>query len=192
MQRLFGRLVLVVAVALGLWFVVSHYPGGGGRFGCQAGAAVAHAEGGDCPTSASEAAGNARWAAARLATIAGDSITTGLLYDEDGHEEKIETGESGHAFDLAVQYLQPYPSTVVRGQPKGKQAAGHVEGKAAALLRNAGQVHGILVINNPTGPCPYASGAGCALIMQLILPKGSTIVVWWPGGRGTYEGTAQP
>jgi hypothetical protein len=115
-----------------------------------------------------------------------------MLYDKDGHEEKIQTGESGHAFDLVVRYLQAYPPSIIRDQPKGQQAGGHVEAKAAALMRQVEQTTGVLVINNPEGPCGYASGAGCAVIMQLILPTGSSVVVWWPGGRyARYEGRAK-
>ncbi|HYS40155.1 MAG TPA: DddA-like double-stranded DNA deaminase toxin [Pseudonocardiaceae bacterium] len=43
------------------------------------------------------------------------------------------------------------------------------------------------------GPCRYVSGIGCAAAMRLILPKGSTLVVWWPGGKSKeYEGAARP
>lgn len=90
-----------------------------------------------------------------------------------------------------MTYLSEY-STVLGDQPKGKQAAGHVEPKAAAMMRTAGQVKGVLLINNPGGPCPYASGIGCGQAMRLILPVGSTIVVWWPGGQHSrFEGIAQ-
>jgi hypothetical protein len=59
-------------------------------------------------------------------------------------------------------------------------------------MRHDGDSYGVLVINNPDGPCPYVSDIGCEAAMRLILPKGSTIVVWWPGGKSkVFEGTAQ-
>ena len=61
-------------------------------------------------------------------------------------------------------------------------------------MRNNGDAYGVLVINNPDGPCRYASGpGGCDMAIQLILPVGSTIVVWWPGGNHKeYAGRGQP
>ncbi|HEX3781874.1 MAG TPA: DddA-like double-stranded DNA deaminase toxin [Pseudonocardiaceae bacterium] len=193
LQRLFGRLVLVVVVVLGLWFVISHYHGND-QFGCQVDFPAAQAEVADgvCPANLAEAATDAQWAAARIASIADAPITTGLLYDEDGHEERIESGQSGPAFEHAVQYLRPYAGIQIFDRPPGQQAAGHVEVKASALMRDAGLASGVLVINNPAGPCGYVSNVGCPFIMELILPKGSSIVVWWPGGKhGMYEGTAE-
>ena len=67
LQRLFGRLVLVVVVVLGLWFVISHYHGND-EFGCQIDFSAAHADDNDCPTTLDQAAGDARWAADRIAT----------------------------------------------------------------------------------------------------------------------------
>lgn len=189
LKRLFGRVVLVVVVLLALWFVVSRYHGND-QFGCQIHLVAAGTD--DCPTTLDQAAADAQWAAARITTIAHDPITTGLLYDEDGHEEKISSGEGGPAYEQAQGYLAAYSGAIVGDLPRGKQAAGHVEPKAAAMIRTAGQLKGVLVINNPGGPCAYASGIGCGRAMRLILPVGSTIVVWWPGGRhGSFEGTAQ-
>jgi hypothetical protein len=99
----------------------------------------------------------------------------------------------GFVVAVVVVVVAVYPRSVVGGQPPGKQVAGHVEAKAAALMRYAEDRYGVLVINNPAGPCPYASNIGCENAMRLILPKGSTIVVWWPGGHHReYGGTGQP
>jgi hypothetical protein len=55
-------------------------------------------------------------------------------------------------------------------------------------MRQHGDTYGVLVINNTNGPCTYASKHGCDV---LILPKGSTMVVWWPGGHNEiYSGRA--
>jgi hypothetical protein len=177
-------------VVLGLWFVISYYHGNG-QFGCQVDLSAAHADDNSCPATLGQAANDAQWAAARIATIVREHVTTGLLYDEDGHEEKIVSGRNGSAYQSVLRYLAPYPDTVVRDRPKGVDAAGHVEPKATAIMRESELTFGVLVINNPTGPCSYASGQGCGVIMQLILPVRSTIVVWWPGGgHGTFQGRA--
>lgn len=190
LKRLFGRLVLVVVAVLGLWFVISHYHGND-EFGCQTDQPAAHADDNNCPTTVGQAAGDGQWAATRIATIAHEHITTGLLYDEDGHEERIVSGRTDPAYQSVLRYLSDYPSTIIRDQPKGFDAAGHVEPKATAIMRAAGLATGVLVINNPNGPCTYASGLGCGVIMQLILPVGSTITVWGPGGgHRTFQGRA--
>lgn len=85
--RFVGRLVLVALVVFGVYFVVTHYHGGGTRFGCPVAAGpVAHADTGDCPADIGAADGDAPWAAQRIATIANAKLTTGLFYDPDGHE----------------------------------------------------------------------------------------------------------
>ena len=58
MGRAFGRLVLITLVALGAWYVISHYYGGTSS-GCNAsGPAVVHADTGDCPATAEDLANN--------------------------------------------------------------------------------------------------------------------------------------
>ena len=59
-----------------------------------------------------------------------------LLYDEDGSEQKIVSGRADQAFQLVLRYLSPYPNSVVRDQPKGVDAAAHVEPKATAICAN--------------------------------------------------------
>ena len=188
MKRLLGVLVLVSTFLFIVGYVTAHWPSG--KTCTVLAAGVAHADE-DCLHQDAISSG---WAAAQQQqlTMAGATITTGLLYpDSNGEAPTMLTSEeSGDAFTLAWQYLQPV--SIIRGQPLGsRQAAGHVEPKAAALMRHAAETYGVLVINNPAGPCPYVSGIGCELAMQLILPKGSKIVVWWPGGQHkTFEGMA--
>lgn len=171
-------MLVAVAIAVLAWIFV--VPSCSTAFGCESAPATAHADSGSCPDGIDDAAEDAAWAADRIASIKDDLITTGLLHDEDGTEVRIESGESGHAFERAWEYLQPYAGKQITDQPAGKQAAGHVETKAAALMRDAEQTTGVLVINNPDGPCTYVSGAGCLTAIRLILPKGSSLVVWWP------------
>ena len=136
---------------------------------------MAHADSGDCPADVQQAAQDSRWAGNRIASITDDRLTTGLLYTEDGAETRLTSGESGDEFDSAIGYL---------GDRLGKkQAAGHVEVKAAAMMRDKGSTYAVLVINNPDGMCGYVLlGLGCRQVAALILPKGSTMVVWWPSG----------
>lgn len=153
------------------------------------GAGVAHADTSDC-LDLHNAAVDPAWAAQQQQRLTGSALTTGLLYTTSSADPSppIKSGETGHAFDIAVLYLQPYAGKQIIDRPPGHQAAGHVEAKAAALLRAATRKFGVLVINN--SPCTYASGVGCDVAMTLILPIGSSIVVWWPGGHKTFDGTA--
>lgn len=179
------KLAAIAVVAFLVWFLFLR--GGDSSFGCDPAGAAHAAEGGECPTSFSEAASSRAWADDRIESLARKHVTTGLLYNEDGDGEQIDAGESGGGYDAALGYLAPYH---LRDSPPGHQAAGHVESKAAARMRDAGQTFGVLVINNRTGPCTYASAIGCGAAMRKILPSGSTLVVWWPGGKATMKGTA--
>jgi hypothetical protein len=189
-KRLLGVLVLIGTFVFIIGYVTGHWPG---TKNCTVlGAGVAHADtNDDC---LHQDAISTRWAELqqRQLTNAEATVTTGLLYTDTNGENPttLTSDERGSNFDLAWQYLQSV--STIKGQPLGsKQAAGHVEPKAAALMRHAGETYGVLVINNPAGPCPYASGIGCVLAMRLILPKGSEMAVWWPGGQHkTYEGMA--
>ncbi len=188
--KLIVRIGLVIAVVVVVVTVFSRYRGQN----CQMiGAAVAHADE-DC---LHQDAISTRWAEAQQQqlTMSWAPVTTGLLFTEANGENPttLDSGESGEEFQLALQYLQSYPASDVGGKPQGQQAAGHAESKAAALMRRDGATYGVLVINNLDGPCRYVSGIGCAAAMRLILPKGSTLVVWWPGGKSKeYEGAARP
>jgi hypothetical protein len=140
---------------------------------------------------------SAKWAEAQQQQLqlAGARVTTGLLYTETNGEDPttITSGQSGTEFDLASQYLRAKAGSIIRDQPPGRQAAGHVEPKAAALMHHDRHAYGVLVINNDEGPCTWASGPGCVALIELILPKGSTMVVWWPGGHHeAFSGRAEP
>lgn len=155
---------------------------GGTRFGCEAAGSagpVVYAASDDCPSSIEDAATNARWAANRIAEIAGEHDTTGVLYDSDGHSTTFTSNESDDAFQLALEYLSP----ILGGESYAKQAAGHVETKAAAAIRQRDQTFAVLVINHTKGPCDWASRLGCQQLVPLMLPTGTTLVVWSPGGK---------
>jgi hypothetical protein len=179
---------VVAGLAVLAWIFV--VPSCSTRFGCAATGIDAYADSGSCPDNSQAAAQNAVWAADRIGAIADEDITTGLLYDEDGNEEKITSGRNG-AYDSALSHLEPYAGSLLRDKPPGSQVAEHVEAKAAAVLRDAEQAHGVLLINNPDGPCGYASGIGCTAAIELILPRGTAMDVWWPRGHHRYSGKAQ-
>ncbi len=181
--KLTVRVGLVIAVVVVVVTVFRSYHGKN----CQiVGMGVAAADE-DC---LHQHATSTNWAEAQQQQLAMSwaSTTTGLLYTEaDGENPTtLTSGQSGDAFDLAWQYLQSHS----RQPPGSKQAAGHVELKAAALMRRDGDTYAVLVINS--APCTYASGIGCIRTSALILPKGSTMVVWWPGTDkpATIEGNA--
>lgn len=130
-----------------------------------------------CPSSADEAAGDAEWAAARLDSIQGEKVTTGLFYDEDGTEQTFVSGEDGDAsnavdllgeVDAPASPLGTYPS------------ASHVEVKVAAAMRDSDSRFGVLVINNVNGPCRGVFG--CTSAVPRLLPEGAALVVWWSDG----------
>jgi hypothetical protein len=178
------RIGLVIVVIVAVVAVFNRYRSAGH---CTVlGAGVAHA---DTETDClHQDALSTSWAETqqRQMAAAGAPVTTGWLFTDTTGEDHtpIASGREGStAYSLVMQYLAPYAGGKIRDRPPGSQAAEHVEAKAAALMRNAGDTYGVVVINNPRGPCEYASGPGCDVVMELILPKGSEIVVWWPGGR---------
>ncbi|HEX4700714.1 MAG TPA: DddA-like double-stranded DNA deaminase toxin [Pseudonocardiaceae bacterium] len=183
MGKLLGRVVLVAVVALGVWYVLGHYQGAT-TFGCQASGTVAHADSGDCPTSVDIAGSDPHWAASRWSTIKDAKVTTGLFYDQDGHEHQFTSGEDTDA-DQVSQILRDAGATFPRGATT-HPAATHVETKAAARMRDNGVATGVIVINNSRGVCGGAnvSSYGCANVLPIILPRNATLVVWWRGPNG--------
>jgi hypothetical protein len=59
----------------------------------------------------------------------------------------------------------------------------HVEGHAAATMRELKIQEGTLYINHPNGPCP-----NCDSLLNRMLPSGARLEVVWPRGAKTYEG----
>ena len=59
----------------------------------------------------------------------------------------------------------------------------HVEGHAAATMRELKVQEGTLYINNPSGPC-----LSCNRLLDRMLEPGAGLNVVWPGGAKTYEG----
>lgn len=178
--KLVGRLLLVALVVFGVWYAFDHY-GGSTKFSCQASGAVAHADDSHCPTSVAAADGDAHWAADRWSTIKDAKVTTGLFYDQDGHEHQFTSGEDNDA-DRVNQILRDAGVAFPRGAST-HPAASHVETKAAARMRDNDVTSGIIVINNSRGVCggDTVSPYGCVNVLPVILPRNATLVVWWRG-----------
>lgn len=189
---LLGIMVLaaVAFIVLNMFNVVSV---GFGKFGCgwepniQFGAMAEAAGDGHCPTSISDAINDAEWAADRYATIKDRYVTTGLMYDEDGVEHELTSGdEKGADTQRVVAILQE------RNVPPNRAgrylAASHVEPKVAALMREADVQQGVLVINNRSGPCgPSNEGTSCRDVLPSILASGSTLRVWFADASGSMQ-----
>lgn len=191
LTRYLVRIGLVVVVALTVIAIFHRYGSLGGDRCTVLGAGVASADE-DC---LHYDAVSQSWAEAQQQQLkfADATLTTGLLHtDTNGQNATVITsGSGGTEYELVMRYLAPYAGRQILDRPPGAQAAEHVEAKAAAAMRRDGETYGVLVINNPKGPCDYASGPGCDTVMELILPKGSEIVVWWPGGHhDIYSGRA--
>lgn len=135
-------LLVVGAIIIFIWWLNG---ASDARFGCGDDQTSAHAASGSCPSTLGGAAEDAEWAADRIASLPvrddGDP-TTGLLYDSEGTETRITSGDSGSAYEAAKGYIS-LPS---------KQVAGHVEAKAAATMRDAGETFAVLVLNNRPAP----------------------------------------
>lgn len=172
------KLLSVVVFATLAWvFVV---PSCGTKFGCDAASARAHADAASCPTDIGQAATDAAWAAARLDTIKDKHVTTGLFYDEDGHQHDFVSGRDDDA-DRTVDIGRDAGIFPDRGR---LYVVDHVEVKVAAAMRHGKVESGVLVINNPEGVCdPTDRGEpeplSCLAIVPRLLPEGATLVVWW-------------
>ncbi|KGI82317.1 hypothetical protein IL38_06185 [Actinopolyspora erythraea] len=114
--------------------------------------------------------------------------TTGLTYDQDG-TELTETSGREEVSDRAR--LTPHNSTLFPADDRGAPAVStHVETKYAQRMRERGQTHGVVVLNNRI--CPGEQN--CEAAVAAILPQGSTLVVWQPGASRPKEihGKARP
>jgi hypothetical protein len=174
----------VVVMAAALWLLLNFvYAPSCGRFSCSyepAWLPAAQADSGSCPDDISSAATDEAWATDRLATIADEPLTKGLLYDEDGMEHPFTSSPRDEHADRANEllrelgYLPPGATTSI---------ADHVEAKVAGLMRDNAVMSGVLIINHPEGPCPPepapAQPLSCRNLVSVLLPKGATLTVWW-------------
>lgn len=146
-------------------------------------AVPSHAEDDSCPSTILAADDDA-WAAGRIADINtrtagnGKKHTYGEFYDEDGTEHWYASGQDDAA-DLARDVgrdagVFPASGTVATVE--------HVEVKAAAQMRRSQIPAGVLVINNPDGPCGRDTRGqySCTVVVPKLLPPDASLVVWWP------------
>lgn len=142
----------------------------------------AKADTGVCPDKLKDVWSNAGWAAERYSEVEGSYQTTGRYYDEDGKPHKIMSGDlKGADAERARTTLRQVGAPTARDG--SYPAASHVEVKIAAMMREAGQKAGLVVINNDDGPCfsDRALGLSCQDVLPLVLAPGATLRVWWHG-----------
>lgn len=178
LKRLFGRLVLVVVVVLGLWFVISHYHGDN-QFGCEVRLVADIGDSETCPADLGQAAGDSGWAADRIdaidAKVASNSkkYTYGEFYDHDGIGHWYQSGQDDDADNAQVVGravgVFPEQGTVITVE--------HVEVKVAARMRQASVDAGVLVINNPMGPCGTDTRGqySCSVVVPKLLARGTSL-----------------
>jgi hypothetical protein len=76
-------------------------------------------------------------------------MTSALFYDPDGRETRY-TSERNADSDTALSVGRTAGVFPTSGRPN---IVDHVEVKAAAGMRKVGVLRGVMVINNPAGPC---------------------------------------
>lgn len=180
MRTLLGRLLLVTLATLGIWYVVAQYQGHT-TFGCPHAAAMAHADTTPCPANIDAAMVDPEWAAGRIASLPRTgSTTTGLFYDQDGHETRFASRQDDTS-NAALTIGRDAGIFPIKGRP---DIIDHVEVKAAATMRFGDVQSGVLVINFPGPPCGELPGGAtqplsCAAVVPRMLPPGTTLVIWW-------------
>ena len=160
------KFLLVVALLVAAWWVFS----GDERFAC--------ADDGACPSSVDGASGDARWARDRYESIRTESLTAGLFYDGDGHQHEFSSGDE----DISERIEDLLRSSRRVSMPAvGRHpTVTHVEPKVAMRMREGEVDRGVLVINHPEGPCPGVFS--CSRTIEVVLPHGAALTVWWPDG----------
>jgi hypothetical protein len=182
-----------------LWLLLNFlYAPSCGRFACSYVPSwwpQATADSGDtCPDSLDGTATDAKWAAARLESIADKKVTTGLAYDQDGTEHTFTSGEQDDHYQRAVKVLQEAGVRLSRGGTY--PSAAHVEVKVATSMRENDINEVVLVINHPGGVCSASQGLSCQEVLPLVLPPGVRLIVWAPpyieeGLPRVFEGAAR-
>jgi type IV secretory pathway TrbF-like protein len=173
LQRAFGRLVLVVAIVLGLYFVVTHYHGGG----CEvASGVVAHADTAGACATVGQAATDPSWAQKQQASIRSQYLTTGRYFtNDDATVRTVTSGWTAGLSDRAADILRissNFPNFPKAAKPT---VAADVETKIAEMMRESGATNGVVAINHPK----MCDGAmGCTAAVAAILPVGSVLHVW--------------
>lgn len=189
--RTLSSLTGIAVMAAVLWLLLNFvYAPSCGRFACSfepAWIPQAQADSGSCPDGIAQAANDADWAANRIASIADRKPTVGRFYDSDGMEHSFDSQRGADA-DKALKVGRDVGVFPPSGRPN---AVDHVEVKVAAAMRDSEETAGVLVINNPGGPCLLddegtVAPMSCLAYLPRLLPVDTTLTVWWPDpGGGT-------
>ncbi|WP_269432061.1 DddA-like double-stranded DNA deaminase toxin, partial [Saccharothrix sp. ST-888] len=106
-------------------------------------------------------------------------VTSGRIFDAGGNDISAGISSGSDGTTAAIDdFLKGSPS-ISNPRVGPHPAATHVETKYAWWMRQNGVTDADVVINNPKGVCPFPFG--CQAAVPAILPRGSTMRVWYPG-----------
>ncbi|MFF7250053.1 DddA-like double-stranded DNA deaminase toxin [Embleya sp. NPDC008237] len=116
--------------------------------------------------------------------------TRGVVFDGSGKrltETPLISGMTGD-FENISRELERNGAPWRSGMAVDQHPAGsHVEALVAWMMRpnkkRGGLTHLDVVINNWQGPC-NKSALGCVTAVPYLLPKGASLTVWYPDGKG--------
>jgi hypothetical protein len=174
LRRAFGRFVFVVVIALGLYFVVSHYRDGSGWMRCR----QQRHRSRRCraPRDCRSGAADRSWAQKPQRATRSEYLTTGRYFtDKDATVRTLTSGWDAAVSDRAADILRDSPNFPNMPKTAKPTVAGDVETKLAEMMRESGATSGVVAINHPK----MCDGAmGCTIAVAAILPVGSVLHVW--------------
>jgi hypothetical protein len=117
-----------------------------------------------------------------LNELSSKRVTTGRIFDAAGvavHAE-LQAGGVSDLVRATDAYLRQYGAPI---NPKAEYypAAQHVEAQYAMWMRQNGITDATVIINKVGGVC--GGMYGCDKAVKAILPRGSTMTVWYPGAQ---------
>jgi hypothetical protein len=130
----------------------------------------------EAPAELADKAANATWAAAEIAKLNGERVTTGRLFTADGTSRKIGSSEAGREYQFARYVIKQVSGGERERYRTMAAASSHVETKAAAGMTLDYIKYAVLVINNKRGVC-----LACRNAIPVVLRKGYRLIVWAPG-----------
>ena len=130
---------------------------------------------------------------AQFAIPEGRSTLVGILIDNDtGKRFDVKSGEFGGPSGGTQRGGIPRGpgEGFSGGAPTEKNIVTHIEGHAAAIMREQGITNGTLL--SPEAPCRVCSHPAQAPAVSKVLPPGSRLTVVYPDSAETYWSSALP
>ncbi|MEU2502995.1 DddA-like double-stranded DNA deaminase toxin [Streptomyces pseudogriseolus] len=123
------------------------------------------------------------WVADIFQEIAGEWITTGKVRDSRGNRIPELPDSVVSMADEDTTAVQAYLKKIGYGHPRqtGYWGDTHAETKLAYKMLMKEVEHATIVINNNKGVCTGRDS--CSVLVEAILPVGSTLTVYYPGAR---------